>query len=71
MVRWINKKSSSDRSTRSMNTFNCLIEEMHLVGIPFRNGLFSWSRSGIRPAASKLDKILLSKPWVDCLEKLG
>lgn len=60
MVRWVNEKSLGDQSTRSINTFNCLIEEMDLVDIPFRNSLFPWSRFRIRPTASKLNKFLLS-----------
>lgn len=62
VARWINEKSSNVRATKSINIFKCLIEEMNLVDIPFRNGFFSWSIFGVRLVASKLDRFLLSKP---------
>ena len=42
-----------------------------MVDIPFRNGRFSWSRLGIRPATSKLDRFLLSKPWVEFFREVS
>ena len=51
VVRWLNENSSGTRPTRSMLRFNSLVEDLDLVDIPFRNGRFSWSRSGIKPAA--------------------
>ena len=71
VVRWLNKKSFDVCSTRSMLHFNNLIEEMNLVAIPFQNGLFSWSHSGIRSVASKPNRFLLSKPWVDFFREVS
>ena len=71
VVRWLNEKSSGTRPTRSMLRFNNLIEEMDLVDIPFRNGRFSWSRSGVRPTASKIDRFLLSKPWMEFFREVS
>ena len=71
VVEWLNEKSSSVRPTRSMIRFNSLIEDMDMVDIPFRNGRFSWPRSRIRPAASKLDRFLLYKPWVEFFREVS
>lgn len=51
-----------------MTIFNNLIEEMDLIDIPIRNSLFSLSRTSSSFVASKIDRFLLFKPWVQWVD---
>ena len=70
VVRWVSKKSASRCITKSMTIFNNLIEEMDLIDIPMRTSLFSWSRTRSSFVASKFDRFLLFKHWVDFFQNV-
>lgn len=52
-----------------MKPSKALIEDMDLVA-PLRNDSFSWSKSGNRPVASKINSSLLSKMWTKYLREV-
>lgn len=70
MRRIIAEKFRGGRVTRSMKNFNQLIEELNVVDVPMKQGLYTWSDGRERPVATRIDIFLLpllgwnlSKRW--------
>lgn len=54
MVRRLAEKFNGGIVTKNMKTFNLLIEDLNLVDIPTKNGLFTWLGSWDSPTATRI-----------------
>ena len=65
VVRNVQEKFNSNRSTRSMKLFDELVSELNLKDPPLRNGQFTWSNFRDQPVCCRLDRFLHSVSWED------
>ena len=65
VVRSVQEKFNSNRTTRSMKLFDELVRELNLKDPPLRNGQFTWSNLRDQPVCCRLDRFLHSVSWED------
>ena len=63
VVRTVQEKFNSNRTTRSMRMFDELIRELKLKDSPLCNGQFTWSNFRQHPVCCRLDRFLVSVCW--------
>lgn len=63
VLRFLCEKRDGTRVTISMRKFDTCIRECDLIDVPIVNALFTWSVSGGRNAAFRLDHFLCSRQW--------
>lgn len=69
LIRWMEDRQNGTRYTRNMKKFNKFIALYELIDIPMANGEYTRSRTGERGAASRLDRILISRQWADTFKE--
>lgn len=65
VVRWLSERQNGTHITKNMRKFNQFVMSFDLLDPPMANGLFTWLRMGDRPAASRIDRFIISKAWAD------
>ena len=65
---WVHERFPFSRSTKGMSLFNKFIDIVNLIEIPLQNGWFTWSREGISPSRSLLDRFFINQEWDVLLE---
>ena len=65
VVRNVQEKFNSNRTTRSMKLFDELVRELNLKDPLLRNGQFNWSNFREQPVCCRLDRFLHSNSWED------
>ena len=63
VVRNVQEKFNSNRTTRSMRMFDELVRELNLKDQHLCNGHFTWSNFRQQPVCCRLDRFLVSVGW--------
>ena len=63
VVRSLQEKFNSNRTTGSMKLFDKLVRELNLKDPPLCNGKFTWPNFRDQPICCRLDRFILSVSW--------
>ncbi|WMV46111.1 hypothetical protein MTR67_039496 [Solanum verrucosum] len=68
--RYISEKKNCNRRTKGMREFSDFIEDMELVDMHLEDAAYTWFKGDQQEAASRIDRIMISKEWDDTFNNL-
>ncbi|WMV58897.1 hypothetical protein MTR67_052282, partial [Solanum verrucosum] len=68
--RYISEKKNYNRRTKGMREFSDFIEDMELVDMQLEDAAYTWFKGDQQEAASRIDRLMISKEWDDTFNNL-